>query len=233
MKNIFKRFIASNLYENSMLCLVTLSIFTMIMQSISGLNSHFITFLDISDIVITYIFITDYIFKIIIADKKTNYILSFYGLIDLLSIVPSLIPGAVLDLRTLRLVRTFRILRLFKIKTHSDSVVALINVFKREKDILIATFFGAFMIIICSGIIVYGVESPAQPDVFENIPQAIWWAIATMTTVGYGDIYPITLLGKIIATILIFVGIGIIAIPSSVISAGFLHELQQRSKSIE
>lgn len=229
MINRLKQFQNSGFYEKALLLLVSLSIFLIVIQSVDEINAQIGSIIEYSDKFITAIFIFDYLLRIFLANKKTSYMFSFLGIIDLISIIPSLLPTMIIDLRILRLIRAVRVLRIFKIKSSSTSLIALLNVFKRERDILITTFLSAALIILLAGITVYSVESTVQPDVFTNIPQSIWWAIATMTTVGYGDIYPITILGKIIATALIFVGIGIVAIPSSIISAGFLYEMQQRA----
>ena len=128
----------------------------------------------------------------------------------------------------LRILRLIRALRILKVSQHSKAVKHLIEVFKRVKGELTLTFFLSLILIVFSGIIVFYAENPYQPEVFNNMRNSIWWAFATLTTVGYGDIYPITLVGKLIATLVAILGIGLIAIPTGLISATYVEVMKKK-----
>lgn len=230
MKKIIENKINGKTYEICMLIIVLLFVFVLTIQSVQSIEIKYGRLLDFFDYIITAIFFLDYILRIYISENRIKYIFSFNGLVDLISILPTLIPKTILDLRAIRVVRSIRIFRLFKLTRYTRATEMLSRVFKKEKEVLLITFVIAISLIYISAVLIYGFENADQPEVFRDIPTSLWWAVATMTTVGYGDMYPITSAGKIIASMLIFVGIGIIAIPSGVISAGFLYELQEERK---
>lgn len=109
----------------------------------------------------------------------------------------------------------------------------IFNVIKRERDALGITVFVVILLILVSGFIMYYLENPAQPDVFSSIPKSMWWAVITLTTIGYGDMYPITPLGQMIGSIVALCGIGIIALPSGIIASGFSKEISKYRKEIK
>ncbi len=153
-----------------------------------------------------------------------KYIFSGYGLIDLLSIVSYFIPvifttGVVV----LRMLRVVRILRLFQLSANYDAFNVIVDVIKAKKNALISSVFMILMLMLMSSMCMYSIENTAQPDVFDNAFSGIWWSVSTILTVGYGDIYPVTTIGKLIAIIMAFLGVGMVAIPTGIISAGFVE----------
>ena len=128
------------------------------------------------------------------------------------------------------MLRVVRIFRLFRINAYSDSLTLIGNVIKGKKTQLLASVFIITMLILASSLCMYSVEHDAQPDVFKNAFSAIWWATSTLLTVGYGDIYPITVLGQILGIIITFLGVGLVAIPTGIISAGFIEEYQKAKR---
>lgn len=164
-----------------------------------------------------------------------KFMFSAAGLIDLMAILPfyiSLRLPKTIDGRIFRLLRLLRLLRVLKLTRFLDSFKMITNVVKGRKYELLITFFVAFMFMVIASTIMFELESKAQPDKFPNIISAFWWSIATLTTVGYGDVYPITGLGKCMSAIVSFIGIGLIALPTGIISSGFLEEYRN-SKQIE
>jgi len=156
-----------------------------------------------------------------------RYVTSGYGIIDLLSFLPHYMPtffpaGAAV----FRMFRVVRIFRLFRIYAYSDSLSLIGNVISKKKTQLLASVFVITLLILASSLCMYSVEHEAQPDVFKNAFSAIWWATSTLLTVGYGDIYPITVVGQILGIIITFLGVGLVAIPTGIISAGFVEEYQ-------
>jgi len=183
------------------------------------------------EVISVAIFSLEYIYRTVLnfrRNKNLKYNYSFYGLIDLIAVLPFFLPLAfAFDSRALRILRLIRALRVLKVSQHSKAVKHLLQVFKQIKGELTLTFFLSLILIVFSGIVVYYAENPSQPDVFNNIGNSIWWALATLTTVGYGDIYPITVLGKVIASFVAIVGIGLIAIPTGLISATYVDILKK------
>ena len=182
-------------------------------------------------------FAIDYVLRLLAAPQHykgssagkaaAQYATSGYGIIDLLSFLPHYLPtffpaGAAV----FRMLRVVRIFRLFRINAYSDSLTLIGNVLSKKKTQLLASVFVIVMLILASSLCMYSVEHEAQPDIFRNGFSAIWWATSTLLTVGYGDIYPITVVGQILGIVITFLGVGLVAIPTGIISAGFVEEYQ-------
>ena len=190
------------------------------LESVKSIDEKYHNFLNISEWIITILFTFEYIARIIAVKKPRNYIFSFYGIIDLLSTLPKyltffLIGGqSLITLRALRLLRVFRILKLARFMGESTNFVRSL----KASRIKIVVFL-SFVIVICVvlGTVMYLVESDESG--FTSIPESVYWAIVTLTTVGYGDIAPITPLGQFIASLIMIMGYGIIAIPTGIVSA--------------
>lgn len=163
-----------------------------------------------------------------------KYIFSFTGIVDLLSFMPYYLPfffptGTV----AFRMIRIVRIFRLFRINAYHDSLSIITAVIKGKSQQLISSVFIILILMIASSLCMYSLENKAQPDVFTNAFSGIWWAASTLLTVGYGDIYPITTMGKIFGIIISFLGVGMVAIPTGIISAGFVDQYTSIKKRIE
>lgn len=179
------------------------------------------------------VFIIDYILRIFVADYKLNKsIASFFiypitpmAIIDLFSILPSLtvLNSGFKLLKLFRLLRTLKVLRAFKFLRYSKSFTIISNVFKKQKRVLTAVATMAVAYVLISALVIYNVE----PESFNTFFDAIYWATISLTTVGYGDIYPITTIGRIVTMISSIFGIAIIALPSGVITAGYLAEVNK------
>ena len=153
------------------------------------------------------------------------YIFSFSGIIDILSFLPYYLPvffpsGAV----AFRMVRVVRIFRLFRINAYYDSLNVITQVLTSKAQQLLSSVFIILVLMTASSLCMYSLEHDAQPQVFSNAFSGIWWAVSTLLTVGYGDIYPITTLGKIFGILITFLGVGMVAIPTGIISAGFVDQ---------
>ena len=183
------------------------------------------------------IFILDYILRLITADFKyqdksvksfIKYPFSFMAIMDLVAILPSftLLNQGFKVLRLLRIIRTLRVLRVFKSLRYSKSIEIIANVLKDSKDSLMAVGTLAIAYILISALIVFN----AEPESFYNFFDAVYWATVSLTTVGYGDIYPVTTIGKIVSMASSFFGIAIVALPSGIITAGYLEEINKTSK---
>ncbi len=162
---------------------------------------------------------------------RLKYVLTPLALIDLLAILPFYLPFLNLDLRFIRIIRLFRLFRLAKIARYSSAIRTLGRVTRRKADELLITAFILVVLLIVASSLIYYAEHKVQPDVFPNIPASMWWGVATLTTVGYGDVYPMTAAGKIIGSIIAILGIGMFALPTGILGAGFMEEIQRKKNS--
>ena len=201
------------------------------------------TLLLIEEITVAF-FCIDYLLRVWTAkylyrDMKESeairkYMFSFTGIIDMLSFVPYYLPiffpgGAV----AFRMIRIARIFRLFKINAYYDSLNVITAVINGKKQQIISSVFIVVVLMIASSLCMYSIEHEAQPEVFQNAFSGIWWAASTLLTVGYGDIFPITIGGKILGIFITFLGVGMVAIPTGIISAGFVEQYATIKKDEE
>jgi len=219
------------LIDKAVYLLILLSTFAIILESDQELSAAYYRQFQVFEIISVTIFSIEYVYRTILnfrRFKNFKYNYGFYGLIDLIAVLPFFLPLAfVFDSRALRILRLIRALRILKVGQHSKAVKHLLQVFKEIKGELTLTFFLSLILIVFAGIVVFYAENPFQPEVFNNIGSSIWWAFATLTTVGYGDIYPITVIGKLIASFVAIIGIGLIAIPTGLISATYVDILKR------
>ncbi len=165
---------------------------------------------------------------------RLKYIFSFGGLIDLLSFLPFYLPlyfpAGIVAFRTLRIMR---ILRLFQLDRYYDAFNVIADVLKRKRDQIFSSMMILLMLMMASSLCMYGLEHDAQPDVFQNAFSGFWWSASTLLTVGYGDIYPITVPGKILGIFITFLGVGMVAIPTGILSAGFVEQYGARKEAVQ
>ncbi len=194
------------------------------------------TFLSVLDKVTVSIFLADYVLRFLTADYKLKkgwlsfllYPFTFMALIDILCILPSFTPlhAGFRILKVFRLLRSFRVIRAAKMLRYSKSLVLVADVIREQKSALIAVCVLAVSYIVISALVVFNVE----PGTFNNFFDAVYWATVSLTTVGYGDIYPVSTAGRIITMLSSFFGIAIIALPAGIITAGFMEKLNERQR---
>tara|TARA_Y100000590_G_scaffold407648_1_gene498086 strand:- start:169 stop:879 length:711 start_codon:yes stop_codon:yes gene_type:complete len=224
MKKVLKNIIESQesragyLFDLFIQILIILSLLSFSFETVPNISQETIGYLKAFEIFSIVIFSLEYLLRIYVADKKINYIFSFYGFIDVIAILPFYISGAV-DLRSLRAVRLLRVLRLFKLFRFNESLALLKKAFQIVKREMIVFSFIAIILLYISAVGIYFFENPVQPDEFSSIFDCMWWAISTMTTVGYGDIVPITVGGKIFTSFISFIGIGVVSIPTALLAS--------------
>jgi voltage-gated potassium channel len=151
------------------------------------------------------------------------------ALIDLLAVAPALVATRI-DLRFLRIARFARVLRVLKLARYSQGMGLIWRVVARKKEELLVALGLFLVILVMTSALMYFAEHAAQPKAFSSIPAAMWWAVVTMTTLGYGDVYPVTVLGRILAGVTALLGIFAFALPTSILGAGFLAELDGTAK---
>tara|TARA_B100000780_G_scaffold85922_1_gene59043 strand:- start:12791 stop:13498 length:708 start_codon:yes stop_codon:yes gene_type:complete len=219
--------------------LIIANIAAMIAESHVSVRLVYINEFHIFEALSIGIFSVEYIYRVIYAYKESKmkgvigYVTSIFGIIDLISIIPFFLKEFI-DGRFLRILRLFRLTRIFKLGRDSDSLKLFVKALTSVKSELKFTLFLSILTILFSASAVYYLENTAQPDKFSSISESIWWATISLATVGYGDVYPITVGGKIFASVISLVGIGIVAIPTGVISASFVEEIiKTRDKKIK
>ena len=226
-----------------MLVLIVLNVASVILESVDSIDQAysyiFIPFEEFSVIIFTAEFVGR-LWSCTASKKiahasfgRLKFLLRPMMLVDLLAILPFYLPMVTeLDLRFLWILRFSRIIRLLKVGRYSDTYRMMGRVFASRKEPLILSAVMVFTILLLSSCLMYFLEKDAQPDIFPSIPAAIWWGTVTLTTVGYGDIFPVTVGGKIIGGLISFMGIGLFALPAGILASGFSDELnRQRCKS--
>ena len=166
------------------------------------------------------------------AKVRLKYVLSFSAIIDAIAILPSLL-AFLFPTVDLRFVRALRIFRLLKFSRYSNSINTLLVVLWDQRKSLGAAFFILFIVLIISSSGMYIVEKDVQPEKFGSIPQSMWWSIVTLTTVGYGDVYPVTSMGKFFGSIIIILGIGTVALPSGILASAFTEYTRRNQQKYE
>jgi len=225
--------ISSIIFDSFIITLIVLNIISVFIETFS-LPTKFSLSLKKFEIFSIVVFTIEYFLRIwtapcLFEEKKPiiariKYIFSFMAIIDLLAILPFYIPFIfVIDLRVLRALRIFRLLRLFKFNRYTTSIRKVFEVLKMKSAELISSIFIVLILMLISSALMYSIEHDAQPEAFQNAFSGLWWAIATFTTVGYGDIYPVTIVGKLLGGIVSLLGIGLVAVPTGIISSGFLE----------
>ena len=222
-----------------MLALILLNVIAVVLATVNSINQQFSQFFNWFETFSVIIFSLEYLLRLWSCTSAPGRSslwgrikFAFYPMtvIDLLSVLPFYLPLFGMDLRFLRILRMFRIFRLAKIGRYYQSLNLMRNVFanKKEEIVLSATIMGVLLILSAS--LLYYLENESQPKAFSSIPAAMWWAVTALTTVGYGDIYPVTPLGKIVASLIAISGIGMFALPTGIISSGFVEEIQKHKK---
>jgi voltage-gated potassium channel len=202
---------------------VLISLIGFSLETLPNLEPEQRSYLRWIEIAVVGLFTVEYALRFWVADTKLRFVFSFYGLIDLLAILPFYIAMGV-DLRSVRILRLFRVLRVFKLTRYSDAMQNLGHAFVEVKQEMILFFMMTVIMIYMSAVGIYYFENPEQPEEFSSIFECLWWAVATLTTVGYGDVYPVTAGGRLFTFVILMVGLGIVAVPTGLISSALTRK---------
>lgn len=231
--------VTSRVVDISIMILIILNVAAVILETVKSIEVPMHNFFYVFELVSIIIFTTEYLLRLWACTVnpqlnhpvkgRLHYGLRAFSLIDLMAILPFYLPMFIpLDLRFIRAIRLLRLFRLFKLGRYSNAVKTFGEVLKEKKEELVITIFlGAVLLILSSSLMFY-VETEQQPDKFTSIPESMWWGVTALTTVGYGDMYPVTPLGKILGSIIAFLGIGMFALPAGIFGSGFVEVLQKR-----
>ena len=227
--------VPSRAYDFTITAIILINLVVAVLSTFDSLDSRYGVLFDRLEGITVAFFALDYVLRLISAKylyprsselkSVLAYVSSFAGIIDLLSFLPYYLPfffpaGAV----AFRMFRVVRIFRLFRITAYYDSLNAIGEVLSSKRQQLLSSVFIILVLMLSSSLCMYSVEHEAQPEVFKNAFSGIWWSVSTLLTVGYGDIYPITPLGMALGTLITFLGVGMVAIPTGIISAGFVEQ---------
>lgn len=220
--------------------LIVLNVATYVAGTVDWIGAQFGWHIYAFDVFCVAVFSVEYILRVwsCTVDERYSspirgrirFMLSPYALIDLLAILPFYLPVVIGEQGAERMLRIFRLFRLLKIARYSDSTTLITDVFRRKAQELLITILVMSIWLVFVSSLMYYVERDAQPEVFTSIPASIWWGIVTLTTVGYGDVVPITSLGRALGAIIALLGIAIFALPAGIIASGFTEELDRRRR---
>jgi voltage-gated potassium channel len=207
--------------ENILQLVIVYSIITLTLETLPDLSLSQRRFFEISEVVCVSIFSVEYLTRLFKSREKLKFVFSFMGVIDLISILPfylNLGSGS----RALRIIRLFRIFRLLKLARYNKAISRFHQAFISVKEELILFFLASFFLIYLVSVGIYYFENEAQPQAFQSIIHSFWWSVVTLTTVGYGDVYPVTIGGKIFTFFVLMIGVGIITIPAGLIATAMM-----------
>ena len=207
---------SGKLFDYIIQLLILMSLVAFALETLPDNSPEFINLLYNFEIFCIVVFSVEYFLRIYVSKKTLNYIFSFYGIIDLIAIIPYYLSS--IDLRFLRMFRVFRVLRSFKLNKYNKALHRFKIAFKlvKEELILFLIVIAILLFIVSAGI--YFFENKAQPEVFKSIFHSSWWSVVTLTTVGYGDVYPITVGGKIFTFFVLLIGVGVITVPAGLVA---------------
>lgn len=220
---------AARSFDIVLLWLIAGSVLVVMLESVKSVESRHGDLLHTLEWVFTVLFTIEYLMRVWVVRKKLRYVFSFFGLVDLLSILPTYLElfvagsGHFIIIRIHRLLRMFRVLKMVQ---HMSDASVLVNALRRSRPKIAVFLFGVMSIVCIEGTLMYLIEGGIEGSGFTSIPQAVYWGIVTITTVGYGDIAPVTVAGKLLASVMMLTGFAIIAVPTGVVVADLHQELE-------
>ncbi len=230
--------IPSHLINLGLMLLILLNVISIILSSEAQIHARYQIFFEVFEVISLMIFTLEYFARVWISVEhddrrrkhpvkgRLRYMLTPMALIDLLAIVPSYFM--VLFGTDLLILRALRLVRVFKLTRYSRSMELLVTVAKQEAETMISAIFILWIMIVIAATGIFLVEGDIQPEEFGSIPRALWWATVTLTTVGYGDVVPITVMGKVFGVVIVILGIGMAALPAGILASGFTTEINRR-----
>ena len=217
-------------FDLSIQVLIIASIVIFSLETLPNLNDRTVMVLSILESVCITVFAIEYLLRLFVAKRKLKFVFSLWGMIDLLAILPFFLfaYGITLNLIILRAFRLLRLVRILKLGRHSKSLSRMVLAMKIAKEDLLLALAATLIMLLVASFGIYQFENPVQPEKFSSVFESLWWALATLTTVGYGDIYPITLGGRIFTGFILMIGLGIVALPAGIIASSLTEARKQQ-----
>ncbi len=225
-----KIFLDSPVFAWSLAGLILYSAFCFSLETLPSLSENTRVFLRYSEIAVVIVFTIEYLTRLVLSQNRLMFIFSFYGLIDLIAILPFYLSFSV-DLRTLRLVRLMRFFRILKFARYNTAIQRFAKALYLAKEELVIFILASLILLYLSAIGIYHFEHTVQPDIFRSIFDCLWWSVITLTTVGYGDIYPVTTGGRFFTFIVLMVGLGLVAVPTGIVASALSAVRRQQEES--
>ncbi|NNU16497.1 ion transporter [Parvularcula sp. ZS-1/3] len=214
---------ASRAFEIGVQVLILLSLVTLALETMTVWTERQLWVIERLDELIVGLFLIEYLLRIAAAESKRRYLFSFWGIVDFLAVVPTILLAG-LDLKALRALLFLRLVRLLKLGRYHQGVERLVRAFRDVLPEFIIFFAASMVLLYLASAGIYFLEREAQPETFSSIPAAMWWAVATFTTVGYGDIYPVTPGGKAFTGLVVLIGLCLVGIPAGLIAAALVEQ---------
>ena len=236
--------LASLLFDLFIMFLILVSVVSVFIMTFDEIPRTILRCLREAECATILVFTVEYVLRIWTADllypelspwrARLKFVCSPMAVIDLVAILPFYLPMLFsINLVGIRALRLVRLLRIFKLNRYSDAFLSIMEVFRGKIREIMVSLFIVFLLLIVASLFIFYAEHDAQPQQFSNAFSGLWWAVATLTTVGYGDIYPVTPIGRILGAIIALLGIGMAAVPTGILSAGFVELLEKRKKKEE
>ena len=223
---------AGRVFDLVIQSLIVVSIVSFSIETLPNLTLFIRKILRVVEVLTVIVFTLEYILRFIVAKPRIRFVFSFFGLIDLLAILPFYIASGI-DLRSIRAIRMLRLFRTFKLFRHSQAIRRFHKAFLLAREELVLFISVALLLLFFAGVGIYYFEHEAQPETFASIFDSLWWAVATLTTVGYGDVFPVTVGGKLFTFFVLMIGLGIVAVPSGLMASALSEARRQEEKESE
>jgi voltage-gated potassium channel len=209
---------AGRAFDLAIQALIVISLVTFSIETLPNLSTRTERWLNAIELITVLIFTAEYLLRLSLTDRKLKFVFSFFGIVDLLAILPFYIAAGI-DLRSIRAFRFLRLFRAFKIVRYSKAIRRFHRAFIIAREELVLFVIITLMLLYFSAVGIYYFENEAQPEKFASVFHSLWWSVATLTTVGYGDIYPVTIGGKIFTFAVLLIGLGIVSVPAGLVAS--------------
>ncbi|TVP54227.1 MAG: ion transporter [Gemmatimonadales bacterium] len=210
--------------------LIVISLAGFALETLPDLGPTAIRVLGVMEVVIVGLFTIEYMLRVLVADRKRDFVLSFFGVVDLLAILPFYLATGV-DLRSIRVVRLLRLVRILKFVRYGKALARLRRAFRLAREELILFLVASLMVVYVASVGIYYFENEAQPELYASVFHSMWWALVTLTTVGYGDVYPITLGGRLFTAVILFIGLGVVAVPAGIMASALSQAREEADRA--
>ncbi|MBX2881804.1 MAG: ion transporter [Granulosicoccus sp.] len=226
--------LAGRVFDYGIQLLIVISLVAFSVETLPDLSNGTRHLLKIVEIVIVVLFTAEYLLRVYYAENRLKFMTSFFGIIDLIAILPFYLASG-MDLRSIRVFRLLRLFRLFKLVRYSEAAQRFHKALVLAREEIILFLFVTLLLIYLAAVGIYYFENPVQPETFQSIFHSLWWAVVTLTTVGYGDAYPITVGGRIFTFVILLIGLGIVSVPAGLVSSALSEakELEKEQAALE
>lgn len=218
------------IFDSTVIVLILVSVVTVTIDTLPTLSPGVRTVLSWSEVIIVGLFTIEYGLRVGTAPRRLQYVFSFHGIVDLAAILPFHLTLGGVDLRALRVLQLFRIVRILKLSQYSEALARFGKAMALAKEEIVLFVGVAIALLYLSAAGIWYFEHEAQPEAFASILHSLWWATATLTTVGYGDVYPVTTGGKLFTFVILMCGLGIVAVPAGLVAAALSQVRREKSE---